>query len=70
LDSSTRQAVSVQVRPDGARTVTTGLFGATSEYLGGYVILEAPDLDAALDWAGRCPGAKYGRVEVRPIFRF
>jgi uncharacterized protein (DUF427 family) len=40
------------------------------EYLGGYQIIDVPDLDAALDWAARCPGAKYGRVEVRPLAEF
>ncbi|HEY5362355.1 MAG TPA: YciI family protein [Streptosporangiaceae bacterium] len=37
---------------------------------GGYQIIDVPDLDAALDWAARCPGAKYGRVEVRPLAEF
>jgi hypothetical protein len=65
-----QQAASVQVGTDGQPTITNGLFSGTTEFLGGYIILEVPDLDAALDWAGRCPGAKYGRVEVRPIMRF
>jgi len=38
--------------------------------LGGYYLLDVPDLDAALDWAARCPGSKYGSVEVRPIMVF
>ena len=64
------EAVSVQVGADGIPTVTIGLRDGATEYLGGYIIVEAPDLEAAVDWAGRCPGAKYGRVEVSPIFRF
>ena len=43
---------------------------ANPEFLGGYQIIDVPDLDAALDWAARCPGAKYGRVEVRPLAEF
>jgi hypothetical protein len=63
-------ATTVQVRPDGERVVTNGPFAETREYLGGYDIIDVPDLDAALDWAARCPGARYGRVEVRPLVEF
>lgn len=64
-------ATSVQVRADGERVVTDGPFAETSEILGGYYLLDAPDLDAALDWAARCPGAhRGGKVEVRPIMEF
>ncbi|MGC2616380.1 MAG: YciI family protein, partial [Terracidiphilus sp.] len=35
---------------------------------GGYFLIEASDLDAALSWAARCPGAQHGIVEVRPIW--
>jgi len=45
-------------------------FAETREVLGGYYLLDVPDLDAALDWAARCPGSKYGSVEVRPIMVF
>ena len=55
---------------DGERVVTDGPFAETREVLGGYYLLDVPDLDAALDWAARCPGAKYGSVEVRPIWEF
>ena len=37
---------------------------------GGYYILDLPDLDSAIDWAARCPGARAGRIEVRPIQEF
>lgn len=47
-----------------------GPFAETREYLGGYYILDLPDLDTAIDWAARCPGARAWRVEVRPIQEF
>ncbi len=64
------QATSVQVDRSGERIITNGPFPETREYLGGYDIIEVPDLDVALDWAARNPGAKYGRVEVRPVMGF
>jgi len=63
-------ATSVQVDKSGERIITDGPFAETREYLGGYYILDLPDLDTAIDWAARCPGAKYGRIEVRPIQQF
>ena len=42
-------------------------FADTKEQLGGFTILELPSLDAALDWAARCPAASLGAVEVRPL---
>ena len=44
------------------------LRGHASEQLGGYYLIDVPDLDAALSWAARCPGASHGAVEVRPIW--
>jgi hypothetical protein len=64
-------ATTVEVRDDGERVVTDGPFAETREILGGYYLLDVPDLDAALDWAARCPGAQHGsRIEVRPIMEF
>jgi len=61
-------ATTVEVPADGERVVTDGPFAETREILGGYYLLDVPDLDAALDWAARCPGAQHGsRIEVRPI---
>jgi hypothetical protein len=60
-------ATSVHVDRAGERVVTNGPFPESREYLGGWAIIDVPHLDAALDWAARCPGAKYGRVEVRPV---
>jgi hypothetical protein len=47
--------------------VLHGPFAETQEQLGGLYVIEAADLDAALEWARRCPGTRYGSVEVRPI---
>lgn len=63
-------ATSVQVDGAGERIITDGPFAETREYLGGYYILDLPDLDTAIDWAARCPGARAWRVEVRPIQEF
>lgn len=63
-------ATTVQVDKAGDRIITDGPFAETREYLGGYYILDLPDLDTAIDWAARCPGAKAWRVEVRPIQDF
>jgi len=53
---------------DGKTKVLDGPYAETKEQLGGYFIIEAPDLDAALSWAARCPGASHGTIEVRPIW--
>jgi len=50
---------------EGKRRVQDGPFADTKEQLGGFIILELPSLDVALDWAGRCPAASAGAVEVR-----
>ena len=64
-------ATTVQVGPDGRRTVTDGPFAETREVLGGYNVIDVPDLDAALDWAAKCPGSRDGgAVVVRPIAEF
>ena len=52
---------------DGKRRVQDGPFADTKEQLGGFIILELPSLDQALDWAARCPAAAAGAVEVRPL---
>jgi hypothetical protein len=52
---------------EGKRRVQDGPYADTKEQLGGFTILELPSLDAALDWAARCPAASYGAVEVRPL---
>ncbi|HEX2357983.1 MAG TPA: YciI family protein [Micromonosporaceae bacterium] len=62
-------ATTVRVK-DTERVVTDGPFAETREVLGGFYLVDVPDLDAALDWAARCPGAKHGSIEVRPIMEF
>ena len=52
---------------DGKRGVQDGPFADTKEQLGGFTILELPSIEAALEWAARCPAASYGAVEVRPL---
>ena len=52
---------------EGKRRVQDGPFADTKEQLAGFTILELPSLDAALDWAARCPAASVGAVEVRPL---
>ena len=52
---------------EGKRRVQDGPYADTKEQLGGLTILELPSLDAALDWAARCPAASAGAVEVRPL---
>jgi hypothetical protein len=59
-------ATTVQVR--GRDTlVTDGPFAETKETLGGFYLIEADSLDEAIDWAARIPGARTGKVEIRPV---
>jgi hypothetical protein len=50
-----------------AAKVLDGPFAETKEQLGGFYMIEAPDLDAAINWARRCPATEGGSVEVRPV---
>ncbi|MEL7211565.1 MAG: YciI family protein [Pseudomonadota bacterium] len=50
---------------DGETRIQDGPFADTKETLGGFFIVDVPDLDAALAWAAKCPAAAYGKVEVR-----
>jgi hypothetical protein len=59
-------ATTVRVR-DGQTLSTDGPFAETAEWLGGYFIVDCRDLDEALELAARCPTAKAGSVEVRPV---
>jgi hypothetical protein len=52
---------------DGKRSVQDGPYANTKEQLAGFIIMELPSLDAALDWAARCPATAVGAVEVRPL---
>jgi hypothetical protein len=53
---------------NGKTNVLNGPYAETREQLGGFYMIEVPDLDAALSWAARCPGASHGAIEVRPIW--
>jgi hypothetical protein len=61
-------ATTVKVK-SGKTEVLNGPFVETREQLGGYYLIDVPDLDAALSWAARCPGASHGSVEVRPVWQ-
>lgn len=61
------QARTVRIR-DGKKMVTDGPFAETKEQLGGYFLVEARDADEATAIAARIPGARYGSIEVRPIW--
>ena len=50
--------------------VTDGPFAETKEQLGGYYMLDVPDLDEAIKWAQKCPGAEHGTIELRPVMEF
>jgi hypothetical protein len=63
----TSAATTVRIA-NGKTEVLNGPYADTKEQLGGYYLIESPDLDAALTWAARCPGASFGAIEVRPIF--
>jgi hypothetical protein len=63
----TTAATTVRVA-DGKTKVLNGPYAETKEQLGGYFMIDVPDLDAALSWAARCPGAAHGTVEVRPLW--
>ena len=52
----------------GKTEVLNGPYAETKEQLGGYYQIDVPDLDTALSWASRCPGASHGTIEVRPIW--
>ena len=61
-----KTATSVRVR-DGKTLVTDGPFAETKEEFGGFYLIEAANLDEAIKWAAKIPGATRGTVEVRPV---
>lgn len=65
----TKTAKSVRLR-DGKKQLTDGPFAETKEALGGFYILNCKNMDEALDYAAKCPGAKWGTIEVRPVIDF
>jgi len=62
----THTATTVRLR-HGERQVQDGPFPDSKEQLGGFFLIDVPDLDAALAWAARCPAAERCAVEVRPV---
>lgn len=62
----TSAATTVRIR-DGKTLTTHGPFAETAEQLGGFYIIEAANLDEALEWAAKIPSAVYGSIEVRPV---
>lgn len=66
---ATNTATTVRVR-EGKRVTTDGPFAETKEQLGGYYLVDAADLDAAIHLAGKIPGARFGCVEIRPLHVF
>jgi hypothetical protein len=65
--SSTASTVRMK---DGKSKVLNGPYTESKEQLGGYYIIEAKDIDAAISWAAKCPGAQHGTIEVRPIMAY
>jgi hypothetical protein len=65
----TQTATTLRVR-DGERAVTDGPFAETKEQLGGFYVLECKDLDEAIEWAAKIPGAQRGSIEIRPVMVF
>lgn len=65
----TSAATTVRVQ-DGKTVTTHGPFAETREQLGGFFLMECNNLDEAIEWAARCPGARVGSIEVRPILTF
>jgi hypothetical protein len=63
----TSATTSVRVR-DKKAVVLAGPYAETEEQLGGYYMIDVPDLDQAIDWAKKCPAAQFGTIEVRPIW--
>ena len=53
---------------DGKTEVLNGPYAEIKEQLGGFFLIEVADIDAALSWAARCPGAGHGAIEVRPVW--
>lgn len=62
----THSATTVRVH-NGKTLTTDGPFAETKEQLGGYYVIDVPNLDAAVSWAARCPAAQGGSIEVRPL---
>jgi hypothetical protein len=60
-------ATTVRVR-NGKTLTTDGPFAETHEQIGGIFLLDCKDLDEAISWAAKMPGARYGSIEIRPVW--
>lgn len=65
----TSAATTVRVQ-NGKKVTTHGPFAETKEQLGGFYLLDCKNLDEAIEWAAKCPGARVGSIEVRPVMDF
>ena len=65
----TSKATTVRTK-NGKHVITDGPFAETKEQLGGYYLIEAENLDQAIECAKMCPGSKYGSIEIRPVMVF
>lgn len=65
----TSSATTIRMQ-NGEPIITHGPFAETKEQLGGYYLLRCQHLDEALEWASKCPGARDGAIEVRPVVDF
>lgn len=66
-DTKTAKSIRIQ---NGKTQVTDGPFAETKEALGGFYILDCKDMDEAVAYGAKCPGAKHGTIEVRPVVDF
>jgi hypothetical protein len=69
-DTSTATTIHVEGGKGGKAVYTDGPFAETKEVLGGFYLINADDLDEALEWAQQIPGAWHGKIEVRPVMEF
>jgi len=65
----TSTATTIRVR-NGKVSTQDGPFAETKEQLGGIYVIDARDLDEAIAWAAKIPGARTGSIEIRPVMKF
>ncbi len=65
----TATATTVRVQ-EGKKVTTHGPFAETKEQLGGFYLIECENLDEAIEWAAKCPDARFGSIEVRPVMEY
>jgi len=63
---TTRHSARVRVR-DGKSVVLDGPYADAKEQVGGYYVIDVPTMDAAIEWAVRNPGARFGTIDIRPL---